>query len=174
VDQKTFSEVKNALRKTLYTSIVSLRLFSTVFKTSCPAIKFEKLIIRIHMSNVTRDINAIKAICIELVQTPKIWYHGSHHHMKLSGGKPPAQRLKNIMSANPPIRSRFTVVVNPIDTFRSFLVLFDANQYTNPNINFQHHGHLISYKALSWSIEEHAEGKVRWMFSWQRCRRCVR
>jgi len=56
--------------------------------------------IRIHINTMTSDISVIKVICMELVQTPKIWNHGVHHQATLSGGKPPAQRLKNRMSAS--------------------------------------------------------------------------
>ncbi len=41
-------------------------------------------------------------------------------------------------------------------------------------IPFLGHQGLISHKALSWFIRRHVEVKVRWMPSWQRCRRRVR
>jgi len=60
-------------------SIVSATLSSKVSMIACLAIKFEKSSIRIHINTRARDINAIRAICIEVVQTPKIWNHGVHH-----------------------------------------------------------------------------------------------
>ena len=63
----------------VYVSIVSATLSSKVSMIACLAIKFEKSSIRIHINTRARDINAIRAICIEVVQTPKIWNHGVHH-----------------------------------------------------------------------------------------------
>jgi hypothetical protein len=60
--------------------------------------------------------------------------NGLHHQTTLSGGKPFAQKVKNIKSCSPPIIRRFMVTMSPREIFRSLDVLFEPNQYMNPII----------------------------------------
>jgi len=84
-----------------------------------------------------------RILCIELFHTPKRLFQRTHHQIISLGGKPPPQKIKNMMSANPPIMSIFTVATNAIEIFKSSTVLLEPSQYNNP---------IISEKAMKMAV----------------------
>jgi hypothetical protein len=77
---------------------------------------------------LTKDIIAVKLICIRLFQVPSMFAHGTHHHTILVGGKPPPQRVKYKISCRPP-NARNTMAPNRArESLRSRIVLFEASQ----------------------------------------------